>query len=250
MNEKGKLKRVVSMRKREANRRNALRSTGPRTPMGKGAVRWNALKHGILAKQIVIPAGEGRENGAAFRYLLAQLRRALAPAGVLEEILVEKIATCYWRLGRVLRAEAAEVQKGISEAAEERERNVRVLAKLLNAGFSRGSWRGGGTLSPELSGHTTVESAECSGEDSALQAKLRILDSKDSVTSSKECAHLALERACRVLPGSATVEKILRYETTIERELYRALHQLERMQRRRNGEPVLPPVSVEFSGVA
>src|SRR3990172_3062800 len=106
MGAEAKSKPVVSLRKLEANRKNALRSTGPRTPQGKNTVRWNALKHGLLAKEIVIPAGAGRENAADFHNLLAQLRAHLAPAGVLEEVLVEKIAVCYWRLRRVLRAES------------------------------------------------------------------------------------------------------------------------------------------------
>ncbi len=41
----------VSLPKIEANRRNALHSTGPRTPEGKANVRLIALKHGFLSKQ-------------------------------------------------------------------------------------------------------------------------------------------------------------------------------------------------------
>lgn len=32
-----------------ANRRNALRSTGPRTAKGRAVSRMNAMKHGILS---------------------------------------------------------------------------------------------------------------------------------------------------------------------------------------------------------
>ena len=41
-------KRPVSPRKLEANRRNALKSTGPKTPTGKAYSRRNALKHGLF----------------------------------------------------------------------------------------------------------------------------------------------------------------------------------------------------------
>jgi hypothetical protein len=43
------------------------------------------------------------------------------------------------------------------------------------------------------------------------------------------------------------LDKIMRYETTLERQLYRAMDQLERLQRRREGEEVPPPVNVELS---
>ncbi len=49
------------------------------------------------------------------------------------------------------------------------------------------------------------------------------------------------------LPPSESVHKIIRYETTIERQLYRAVSQLERLQRRRMGEPVSPPVTLDIT---
>ena len=42
---------MTSEKKAEANRRNALKSTGPKTPEGKDAVRLNALKHGLLSQR-------------------------------------------------------------------------------------------------------------------------------------------------------------------------------------------------------
>ena len=46
---------MTSERKIEANRRNAQRSTGPKTEEGKDKVRLNALKHGLCAETIVLP---------------------------------------------------------------------------------------------------------------------------------------------------------------------------------------------------
>lgn len=47
------------------------------------------------------------------------------------------------------------------------------------------------------------------------------------------------------------VEKLsdiyLRYETTIENRLYKALHELQRIQAARNGEAVPPPVAIDVS---
>jgi hypothetical protein len=40
--------------------------------------------------------------------------------------------------------------------------------------------------------------------------------------------------------------KISRYESAIERTLYRALHELQRLQAERAGQPVTPPVTVDL----
>jgi hypothetical protein len=53
------------------------------------------------------------------------------------------------------------------------------------------------------------------------------------------------QQAANVLPAAEVLEKIMRYEGSLERQLYRAMHQLERLQRRRGGESVPPPVTVE-----
>jgi hypothetical protein len=45
---------IVSEKQQEANRRNAQHSTGPKTPEGKAAVRLNALKYGLRARDIII----------------------------------------------------------------------------------------------------------------------------------------------------------------------------------------------------
>ena len=42
---------IISEEKREANRANAQKSTGPRSAAGKLASRLNALKHGLCAEQ-------------------------------------------------------------------------------------------------------------------------------------------------------------------------------------------------------
>ena len=50
----------------EANRRNALQSTGPKTAEGIEAARFNALRHGLRALQTVVP-GEAPEEWEAHR---------------------------------------------------------------------------------------------------------------------------------------------------------------------------------------
>src|SRR5215208_2050407 len=93
---------MTSDKKTQANRRNALKSTGPKTPEGKAAVRLNALRHGLLSQEIVLP-GEDEE---ALRELDEYLRAELQPVGELEDLLIDRIITAYWRLRRLERVEA------------------------------------------------------------------------------------------------------------------------------------------------
>ncbi len=83
----------------EANRANAQKSTGPRTPEGKEKAAQNALKHGLLAKQAVV-VGEDTDD---FDLLRDQLYAEWAPVGPTEARLVERIAGLFWRLQRAER---------------------------------------------------------------------------------------------------------------------------------------------------
>ena len=81
-----------------ANRLNARKSTGPRTAEGKARVAQNAIKHGILCDQAVLPT-EDRRQFEVFRDALVG---DLAPAGAMEQTLAERIVAGSWRLRRVL----------------------------------------------------------------------------------------------------------------------------------------------------
>ena len=93
-------KRPVSARKREANRRNAKKSTGPRTARGKANVRFNALKHGLLATVVLLFANA--EERPFFEQLLSRLWHSWRPVGHEEEACVEEIAICRWKKRRGL----------------------------------------------------------------------------------------------------------------------------------------------------
>jgi hypothetical protein len=49
-----------------------------------------------------------------------------------------------------------------------------------------------------------------------------------------------LERLCSLVPEASRLDHLLRYETSLERSFDRTLSQLERLQRIRLGQPVLP----------
>ena len=112
---------MTSDKKAEANRRNAAKSTGPKTPEGKDAVRLNALRHGLRSEEILLP-GEDQE---ALRELDEHLRDELQPVGELENLLVDRIVASYWRLRRLGRVEAGIFAwERLGELAERAEREA------------------------------------------------------------------------------------------------------------------------------
>src|SRR3984885_7393173 len=100
-------KTSVSERKAAANRANAQRSTGPRTPEGKQRSSLNALRHGILAKAAFNATLEGEERRADFDELVAGLAQEYQPRTMTEKMTVQQLAGCYWRLAKVWRFEQA-----------------------------------------------------------------------------------------------------------------------------------------------
>ena len=92
----------TSERKAESNRRNSRKSTGPKTARGKSWSRLNALKHGVLASQVVIATTEGRDAREAFEALVDGLAQDFAPVGTFEQALVQQIGACIWRQRRLL----------------------------------------------------------------------------------------------------------------------------------------------------
>ena len=136
-------KRPASETRIQANRQNALRSTGPKTARGKRTVSRNAIKHGVLARAVVITAGDGVENKKEFYELLRGLKKCYEPVGDLEENIVQIIATCLWRKARVLRAENGEIRKRLDTLAVDRDQrnsdktNLALVLDELDLGWYR-----------------------------------------------------------------------------------------------------------------
>jgi hypothetical protein len=325
-------KRPTSERRIQANRRNAIRSTGPKTERGKRTVAGNALKHGILAREVLIAAGEGKESSGAFHALVKQLCEYYEPVGVVEELLVQTIATCWWRQARVIRAENGEIRGRLDTLAVDRalrnsdKANLNLALSAIGLGFytvensadqkvsSMDRWSAMQAAQTDLRGHRSsleyltaiLENAKSQISDVGYlseDSRHRILDAfcfwdcvfaltceysiplkpetkdgspekvvegqadkkravlvamiedrlgriRDFKGYAKERENLALDGEGRSfsLPQADATDKILRYEAHLDRKLYRAMDQLERLQRWRRGENVPPPLNINLGG--
>ncbi len=90
---------VVSDARREANRRNALKSTGPKTEEGKAKARQNALKHGLTSLVVVA------EDAERFQARAVAFYQALKPQDEWQAWISEGAAMITLRIDRVERIE-------------------------------------------------------------------------------------------------------------------------------------------------
>src|SRR5882724_3036617 len=108
---------MTTKRSIAANRRNAEFSTGPKSPAGKVTVSRNALKHGLLANDVLLP----NENPEALTELSEGLREEYQPVGVFASVLVEAITWHTWRLGRFRKIEAGILSWRYHETSDDAE---------------------------------------------------------------------------------------------------------------------------------
>src|SRR4029077_9394901 len=87
---------MISDKHLEANRKNALLSSGPKTEQGRKRSSLNALRHGLTG-QVTTMTPEDREAHDKFSQAIIQ---SLAPQGPMEVDLAQRIATDSWRLNR------------------------------------------------------------------------------------------------------------------------------------------------------
>ena len=152
----------ISQKQIEANRLNSEKSTGPKTEEGKAISKYNAMKHGLLSEQVLM---DGEDENALLE-LEKKLQSELKPATEIELLLVDKIASNFWRLKRALSIEDGEVI----------------------------------------------------------------------------CKHLMSPSTMGLMHDA---DRFFRYETMLEKGIYKALHELERIQAKRNGEKVPPPIALD-----
>jgi hypothetical protein len=163
------------------------------------------------------------EDEAALKELSERLRDELRPVGELEGLLVERIIAAAWRVRRLGRVEAGIFAwERFEELAERAEREARDYEQSFEDDFIK-------------------------------YANIEISDGEKQMRSEQEAETATLGRTfARDANGANAFSKLSRYETTIERGLYKALHELQRLQAARGaGSGALPPVAVDVdvSGV-
>jgi hypothetical protein len=290
-----------------ANRLNAKKSTGPKTPEGKANSKRNATKHGLLTQEIHAGAPVSSRE---FRKVLAGLWTTYTPADVVEEMLVERAAVAYWRLAGALRFDLQErecsfqaaregepkctldlaycyylndleskdpeqaqdlihkrltfIKSCIKELEENDYLDERSLDMLRSVPGNLYTFASKPKDEPKFSAVVTRIGAPPTGSAPAAPAASATaptgppaLEFFEQLLEVMNEEYDNLERwyhrmlgmvpqpRCRDLPGKDAVDLLLRYESAIERQFYKALDQLERRQRQRRGEAVPPPINAD-----
>ncbi|MGA3066377.1 MAG: hypothetical protein ABSF29_05965 [Tepidisphaeraceae bacterium] len=280
----------------DANRENALASTGPTTAEGKAIVSCNAMRHGLLSWKPVIPGFETAEDWESH---LDKTVESLAPVGHIEALLVERVALLFWRLARVARYERDDTAVALEQAeGRKRPKLERVEQTIGIAQAAIDFMEGLQTLPPdskleqssaaglltraaefayvdlyEMRGWpnyvngtdlddvdwTAARLSECMqlvgkqvsmGLDELIGGMTQ--QARDNLKEAQGKRDKLLvdtdhERRSLLLPDDLTLSKVNRYETTLERSLFKTLHELERRQAARAGRAVPLPMAVDVN---
>ena len=119
------IRRPISEKKLQANRANAKRSTGPKTPAGKAAVRRNALKHGVRSHMLSVRPDECVER---FNDMLLSIKATGEPEKVEEETLLGEIAGLWLKLRRLIQQEGNSLSC-ISDPGSDHSATLRLLRR-------------------------------------------------------------------------------------------------------------------------
>ncbi len=87
---------MVSIKKIEANRQNAQKSSGPKTPQGKAKASQNAVTHGLTSQRPVLAIEDKDEFDAFANEILVWLD----PQNPIETLLARRVAILSWRMQR------------------------------------------------------------------------------------------------------------------------------------------------------
>jgi hypothetical protein len=204
---------MTSLRQIEANRRNALKSTGPTSEEGKQQSRRNAVRHGLTA-ETVIGALEDAEDYKAFE---AAIIADYDAESAVERELVLRLASVLWRLRR-----ATTMETGLFDIQAE---------QLLEFGQDRQAEAESRKPLYRLFGPT--DSVHC---DRALLENLRSRNRPTSNSAPNSADPSADLAGCFLglanLPSYA-LDRLSRYEVILWRQARQILFALDALGRRR-----------------
>ena len=124
---------------REAARRNGRQSRGPVSEAGKRRSRRNALKHGLLARKIAPPGGDG-EHAILYRQIHGELVNEYEPRTFTEQSAIAVMARDYVQLARVLKMtdvlQQAQLDGGLTDDSRHA-RRVKAELALLDAALAK-----------------------------------------------------------------------------------------------------------------
>jgi hypothetical protein len=206
---------MTSYRQIEANRRNALKSTGPKTEAGKQSSRCNAVRHGLTA-ETVLSALEDAEDYKAFE---AAIIADYDAQSAVERELVLRLASILWRLRR-----ATTMETGLFEIQAQQLHDYRQNRQL----FSN---------SREVI-HTMFRQAESACGDAASLSAASNIEAFSEPGLKADAAAVEFARCflrLANLPNFA-LDRLSRYEATLWRQAGRILHTLEILDRRKPHE--------------
>jgi hypothetical protein len=123
----------ISVRKIEANRRNAALSTGPTSPEGKQSSARYAISHGLTARQPLLP----HEDPDEFLAFVDMYREAFRPVTRLAKELVAELADLHWRLRRLPAIEAQILNIEMDTLAQQDEHADKDSYQLMALAFER-----------------------------------------------------------------------------------------------------------------
>jgi hypothetical protein len=170
------------------------------------------MQHGLLCRDVVLPG----EDAEAFEDVRNRVWADLAPSGPVEELLTDRVVNAMWRLRRLERVECALFHWRIHQHEAHR------------LGVKAGSYveMTGELSSMNLGGQPTIKD----------QASYdRAMEEFRSAESERDRAELGLGRAFDAdAKDGETIGKLGRYETAIERSLFRSLQELHQIQERRH----------------
>jgi hypothetical protein len=206
---------MTSYRQIEAKRRNALKSTGPKTEAGKQASHCNAVRHGLTA-ETVLSALEDAEDYRAFE---AAITADYDAQSAVERELVLRLASILWRLRR-----ATTMETGLFEIQAQQLHDYRQNRELLSN-------------SREVI-HTAFRRVESASGDAASS---RAVSNIETLSDSRRKADATAVEFARCflrlanLPNFA-LDRLSRYEATLWRQAGRILYTLESLDRRKPQE--------------